>query len=278
MTLDIDAVSCRIGGRLLLDDISLRVPSGSLVAIVGPNGAGKSTLLRVASGLIPADAGRVMLDGVCLNDMTPERLATRRAMLAQDSPLRTRFPVRDLVRTGLRGIPAKEAEMLIAEVLRRVGMAEFVQRDVLSLSGGERQRVHLARVLAQLEAGARSDTPGLLLLDEPISAQDLARQALVLDIARSHVRRGGACLVVLHDLNWAASRADTVIVLAGGRICATGPPRAVLTPDMLAQTFTVAAPRVHLHDTTGRPFVVPHDITSALAAETENKDITCISP
>lgn len=278
MTLRLEAVSCRVGSRLLLDAVSLEVPRGAMVAVVGTNGAGKSTLLRVASGLIEPEAGDVTFDGIPLKDMTPERLAMRRAMLTQDSPLRTRFPVMDLVRTGLRGVPAKQADAFAALALRRVGLADFARRDVLSLSGGERQRVHLARVLAQLEAGALSDMPGLLLLDEPLSAQDLPRQALVLDIAREHTRRGGSCLVVLHDLNWAASRADSIMVLSQGRVCATGPPHAVLTPDMLKETFAVAAPRVHMHDRSGRPFVVPHDITAAQAPETERKAAPCILP
>ncbi|GEK99247.1 heme ABC transporter ATP-binding protein [Acidomonas methanolica] len=260
MTLRFDHVSCHVGSRPLLDDISFEIAPGEAAAIIGPNGAGKSTLLRVASGLLAPGAGSVTLDGAPLRAMTPERLAARRAMLAQDCPLRARFTVAELAGMGVRGLPSPARDRLVAAQLRRVGLSAFARRDIMSLSGGERQRAHFARVLAQLDAGAQEGRPGLLLLDEPISAQDLAHQGRSLDLAREHVRRGGACLMVLHDLNWAASRADRIIVLKQGRIFAQGPPEAVLTPETLGAAFGVAAPHVRIHAETGRPFVIPHDL------------------
>lgn len=278
MTLRLDTVSLHTPHRTLLDAVSLTVHPGEIVAIIGPNGAGKSTLLRLASGLTAPTSGNVILDGTPIWRMQPERLAARRAMLAQDSVLRARFTVGELVRLGIRPpCPPAVRDAIATDVLRRVELDRLAGRDVMSLSGGERQRAHLARVLAQLAPAMRAGKPGFLLLDEPISAQDLARQRLVMDIARNHAAHGGGCLMVLHDLNWAACRADRIIVLDRGHIHAQGPPASVLTPGMLEAAFEMVAPRVRIHVETGRPFVVPHDFAH-LPAMNERKNASCISP
>lgn len=278
MTLRLDTVSLHSRERPLLDAVSLTLHPGEIVAVIGPNGAGKSTLLRLASGLVAPTSGTVSLDGTPIGDLPPERLAARRAMLGQDSVLRARFSVAELVRLGIRPpCPSARREAIASEALRRVGLEAFAGRDVMSLSGGERQRAHLARVLAQLAPSMHAGRPGFLLLDEPISAQDLARQRLVMDIARDHARQGGGCLMVLHDLNWAASRADRILVLHHGRTCAEGAPAEVLTPDMLETAFDIAALRLRIHVETGRPFVIPHDF-ARFRATTERKRTSCTSP
>ena len=261
MMLDMQHVAFGANGRFLLDDVSLSVARGEVVVIIGPNGAGKSTLLRLAAGLAAPVSGRVLLGGHDLATLSDARKAGLRAMLAQNSPAHARFTVRELAAMGgLHAGRACSASALAAHVhaaLELVGLLPMAERDITSLSGGERQRAHYARVLVQLRAAAGN---GLLLLDEPVSAQDLARQGLVLNVARAHARQGGACLMVLHDLNWATCVADRIVVLRNGRIEADGRPEQIVSATLLRDVFGLETEHVPVHARTGRPFVVPHDI------------------
>lgn len=250
----------RLGRRSILEDVSLTISPGEVVALVGPNGAGKSTCLNVMSGLIAPHEGRVMFGEHLLSQMTPQHRAMCRAMLVQDTESRVNFSVTDIVGMGIHTLSSAQRAHIVADQLQRVGLPHCAQRSMMRLSGGERQRVHLARVLAQLAAGEMSGEKGVLLLDEPISAQDVLHQNAVLALACDHARQGGACVMVLHDLNWAAACADRMIVLHEGKIYSDGSPQQVLTLQMLYEVFGVTLSRINCHEGTGRPYVVPHDM------------------
>ncbi len=235
----LDHVSLRRNSRLLIDRLSLAFMPGRITAIVGPNGAGKSTLVNLASGELTLSAGTVTLDGQPLGRLGPQELALRRAVLPQACESVPGLTARELSTLGASRLGADEPRALVDRALERVGLAHCTDRITERLSGGGRQRAHLARVLVQLWAGARRHGPGMLLLDEPIAAQDLAHQLRVLDIAGEHARSGGAVGIVLHDLNWAAHIADRLVVLQHGRIHAEGAPEAVLTRGMLAAVYGV---------------------------------------
>ncbi|KXV77668.1 ATP-binding cassette domain-containing protein [Acetobacter cerevisiae] len=266
MRLSLRNAGWRVRGKDIVHGASLDFEPAQLTAIIGPNGAGKSTLLQLASGLLPATSGDVWLGNAPITTLPPAQLAACRAMLMQDCPLRARFTLRDLVAMGAQvsaPFMSSATRLELADVLlERVGLAAFAERDVMDLSGGERQRVHLARVLMQLEAAVK-DTgrpPGFLLLDEPISAQDLSRQHLVLNLARAHATAGGGVVLVVHDLNWAAACADHIVVVHEGAIHAQGPPEQVLTNALASRVFGLEEGRVNLHAVTGKPYVLPHDI------------------
>ncbi|MBS1096395.1 ATP-binding cassette domain-containing protein [Gluconobacter sphaericus] len=266
MSLSLQDVVWHAGGKTILHGTSLRFEAGQVTAIVGPNGAGKSTLLRIASGLLSPTSGTVTLQGTELNHLAPERLAAMRSMLTQETVLRARFTLRDLVVMGARvsapRLTGQERTVLAEDLLGRIGLKHFADRDVMDLSGGERQRAHLARVLMQLEAAVsnKGGAPGFLLLDEPISAQDPARQHLVLDLARAHAGKGGGVVLVLHDLNWAVACADRIVVVQQGTIHAQGPPQDVLTDTLARTVFGLEEGRVQIHERTGKPYILPHDI------------------
>ncbi|WP_212375859.1 ATP-binding cassette domain-containing protein [Acetobacter persici] len=266
MTLSLRNVGWGIRGNAIVHDASLDFEGGQLTALIGPNGAGKSTLLRLASGLLPATSGTVSLGGAPVATLSAPGLAASRAMLMQDSPLRAQFTLRELVAMGSHiSAPSLShaTRMALAEaLLERVGLAAFAGRDVMGLSGGERQRVHLARVLMQLEAAVHDTgkAPGFLLLDEPISAQDLSRQHLVLNLARAHAQKGGGVVLVLHDLNWAAACADRIVVVHEGTIHAQGPPEQVLTNKLACHVFGLEEGRVRQHAVSGKPYILPHDM------------------
>jgi iron complex transport system ATP-binding protein len=261
MRIEATALVVEAGARRLIDDVSLAVDPGTVVALVGPNGAGKSTLLRALSGEIVPRFGRVRLGGDDIRALTPAALAERRAVMAQSAAVAFAFTVAEVVRMGAGG-PSPRSEALIEEALAEVDLAGFAQRIITTLSGGEQQRVQFARVLAQLATGAERHGPGLMLLDEPVAALDLRHQLDIAEAMRRHAARGGAVIAVLHDLNLAARVADRVLVLDRGRLAADGPPHATITDAVLASVFRIqrAVGRV---PPPGTPFVLPHAMHAA---------------
>ncbi|PKP94626.1 MAG: iron ABC transporter [Alphaproteobacteria bacterium HGW-Alphaproteobacteria-16] len=255
----IEQAGLKAGGRMLLGAIDLTIRAGETTVLIGPNGAGKSSLVRLISGATRTTSGRVLIDGEPVEGFGPGRLAQRRAVLAQSHEGGEGFTVEELARLGLR-LTARRSRperqrALIDNALADVGLEGWGSRVVGTLSGGERQRAHFARVLVQLRASAMDGPPGALLLDEPIAAQDPAQQLRVLDVAQAHAAAGGAVLLVLHDLNWAARVADRIIALKNGHVVADDAPQTVLTRSMLAELFDVdlnpgSAP-------VDRPFVLP---------------------
>jgi iron complex transport system ATP-binding protein len=228
------------GGVGLLHDVTCVVDPGEVVAIAGANGAGKSTLLRVLAGDVSPEAGVVALDGKSLGQWCRGELARRRAVLPQHSTLSFPFTVHEVVRLGRApfGEGARSAEIAL-EALHAVGLGALVARRYDRLSGGERQRVHLARVLAQLWDVRPGGATGYCLLDEPASALDPRQQRLLEEQIRAMARRGIGVVVVLHQLALVAACASRVVLLADGRVVASGSPKAVLVPTTLEQTFAV---------------------------------------
>ena len=231
-------------GRRLLDDVEFQAQAGHVTAIIGPNGAGKSTLLKVLSGELKPDTGSVHLDGVDIKSLGAARLAARRAVVPQATALSFPFTVLEVVMLGTIvpgfGLVDTIARAHAHSALDAVDLQEFSNHYYTELSGGERQRVHVARALCQLAAAPSQDGKTcVLLLDEPTSSLDLAHQCAVLDEARRQAIAGRVVVVVLHDLNLAATYADRVVLLSGGRISAVGSPRDVFTDQLLSETFGI---------------------------------------
>ena len=146
---------------------------------------------------------------------------------------------------------ARDREIVI-EALQAADALHLAERSYLALSGGERQRVHLARVLAQLWPGEQGRT---LLLDEPTSALDPLHQHTTLQAVRGFADRGGAVLVILHDLNLAARYCDRILLLQNGRPRALDTPQVVLQPDALKAVFGLDV-LVQPHPERGHPLII----------------------
>ncbi|CAI1660426.1 heme ABC transporter ATP-binding protein [Serratia entomophila] len=244
-----------MGSRRLINDVSLSIASGEMVAIIGPNGAGKSTLMRLLTGYLTPGCGECRLLDRPLEQWQPQQLAKVRAVMRQHSDLAFPFSVEEVVGMGRSPHGKRDRQLAIQQVMAQTDCLELAQRDYRRLSGGEQQRVQLARVLAQLWQPHPS--PAWLFLDEPTSALDLYHQQHTLRLLRSLTRQQplGVCCV-LHDLNLAALYADRVLLLHQGRLVATGTPREVLQTDILtrwyqadlgvAQHPEVALPQVYL--------------------------------
>ncbi len=214
------------GRRRLVDDVSLVLAPGSLAVLVGPNGAGKSTLLRLLTGEIRPISGEVRLDGRPLGAWPGWRLAAKRAILPQSSRLAFAFTVAELVAIGVdgigQGLSARDRSRIAAEAIAAAELTTFADASVDRLSGGERQRAHLARVLAQLAAGASIEGRQVLFLDEPTAGLDIRHQMALLETARTVARAGNAVLAIIHDLHLAMRYADMLFVMREGRLAAHG--------------------------------------------------------
>jgi len=231
------------GGRRLLDDVTLGMAVGEVTVILGPNGAGKSTLLRCLSGSLVPDAGTVTLGDQPLADIPIAELATRRAVLGQESRLGFAFSVVEVV--GMGRIPhagrtdRRQNLQAVGAAMRATGIMHMAERTFTTLSGGEKQRVHLARTLAQLWPFTDGAVEKMLLLDEPTNNLDLAHQHRLLQHARHLASEGLAVCAVLHDPNLASGYADRVVILKDGRIAASGLPRAALAPELLSEVYGI---------------------------------------
>jgi manganese/zinc/iron transport system ATP- binding protein len=215
----------------VLWEVECRFPAGHLSAIVGPNGAGKSTLLKAALGLVPADAGRVLIDGV-----EGRAALDRVAYVPQAESVDWDFPitVREVAEMGryrstgwFRRI-GRTDRAIAADCLERVGMASFGRRQIGQLSGGQRQRVFLARALAQ-------QAP-VLAMDEPFAGIDARTQADLLALLGELRDAGGSVVVVHHDMAQVRAAFDWTVLL-NVRALGCGPTAEVLTPDAVREAY-----------------------------------------
>ncbi|TQF27094.1 iron ABC transporter [Bradyrhizobium sp. UNPF46] len=252
------SLSKRAGRATLLDNVSLTVAAGEMVAVIGPNGAGKSTLLRLLSGDLRPNTGKVHLKQRDIASFSPRELAAHRAMLSQHVSVSFPFTVEEIVQMGAGERGAHETGVLVDAALEEVGLAHFRERQLPTLSGGEQQRAHFARVLVQLACGEAEHGPGLLLLDEPTSSLDLRHQIDLVEAARRRAAGGTAVIAILHDLNLAIRFADRLVVLAGGKLTADGPRADIVTRETIRDIFEIDA-MVHQADD-GVPYVLPQSM------------------
>ena len=210
----------RVDGRAIVDDVTVKVEAGEVLAVVGASGSGKSSFLRLLSRLDEPTAGTVYLGGFDYRALPPRELRRRVGLVLQSAWL---FP--GTVADNLRFGPASRGQRLVDEavedLLRRVDLAGYAERAVERLSGGEAQRVALARTLA--------NGPEAILLDEPTSALDGATRDEVERLLRDIMaERRLACVLVTHDPGQARRLAGRVIVFEGGRVARQGTPQEVL--------------------------------------------------
>jgi len=248
------------GRSPVLRGVSMEVPDGGFVGILGPNGSGKTTLLRALAGVIRPARGSVRLDGQDFTSIPRQTLARRMAVVPQETHLAFDYTVLEVVmmgrypHLGTFEIEGPEDFGIAREALAATGTADLEDRPFDSLSGGEKQRVIVAAALAQITA---AEGNGILLLDEPTVALDLAYQLEIRSILlQLNQQRRVTVVVSTHDLNLAAGLCRHLILLDRGRVLAAGPAEDMLKPALIQQLYGVDVD-ISVHARTGRLTVVP---------------------
>lgn len=253
--LQITGLCADLGGRRVLEGLSLTIGCGEFVGLIGPNGAGKSTLLRAVAGFVPA-IGAVSLNGRRAGGLDARTRAREIAYLPQEREIAWGMPVRDVVALGRlphrpRFAGETEADRTaIARAMARMDVTRFAGRSATELSGGEKARVLIARVLAQ-------DAP-LLLADEPTAGLDPAHQIGLMRLFAQLAREGRGVIASLHDLGLAARWCTRLILIDAGRIVADAPPELVLDAANLRTVYGIEA---HIAAAAGGLIVQPIDLT-----------------
>ncbi len=223
------ALEIAVGDRLLTQNLDLQVDRGEFWCVLGKNGAGKTTLLQVIAGLRSSLKGQIELCGDSLESTPLAFLAQRRGLMMQQQVDVFPHTVFDNVAIAhVAGcVSSNSVDASVTAALEKVGMAGSVDRNVLTLSGGERQRVALAALLVQ--------APELMLLDEPVSHQDVAQQLQVMQLLRE-LSTNHAVISSCHDINLARRFATHALVLGEGQHW-LGLVGDTLVPQILHQAF-----------------------------------------
>lgn len=218
--LQIKNVTKTFGQFVALSDISLEIYPGEFICFLGPNGCGKTTLLRVIAGLEEQNTGQVIQNGVDISRLPPSKRDF--GIVFQSYALFPNLTAHRNIAYGLENKKLKknEIERRVQELLELVSLSQFGHKYPAQLSGGQQQRVALARALAL--------SPGLLLLDEPLSALDArVRASLRYEIAQLQRRLGITTIMVTHDQEESLTMADRIVVMDHGVIVQVGTPEEI---------------------------------------------------
>ncbi|ABE61808.1 ABC transporter related protein [Nitrobacter hamburgensis X14] len=251
--LEARAVHFRRGTRVILSDITLRLHSGEIVALLGANGAGKSTLFRILLGFLKPEHGEVRLNDELLAAFSRRALAQRIAYVPQAHIAPFPYRVHDVVllgrlaETGIFRTPQPADHQAVGEVLERLAITHLAARPYTEISGGERQLTLIARALAQ---GA-----SILVMDEPMTGLDYGYQVRLLQHLIDLAGSGRTILLSTHNPEHAVQAATRIAVLRDGAIMADGPPAQIITPSLIRALYGVAVST--LTNAEGRMVIVP---------------------
>lgn len=251
--LEVENVSFAYAGSAALRDVTTRATAGQLIALTGQNGSGKSTLLKIIARVIAPSRGEVRFEGRSLAGWGGREYARNVGYLPQDPDATFSMRAIDIVVSGRAPFLTRfgwegEGDFAAAEeALEMCDGGHLAARYLDEMSGGERKRVFLARVLA-----AR---PKLILLDEPLSALDVAHVQQFSKLLRHIVDRTGSTVIFAsHDLNWAAAYSDRILVMREGALAADLTPAEMMRPEIVRNLFGFDAQTV---SSGGRTWIVP---------------------
>ena len=240
--------------KSILSDINLNIDSGSFTGIIGPNGSGKTTLAKLISKLLKADKNTVAINDMDINDIKISELAKFMAMVPQASSVNYDLTVYEVVLMGrtphLKRFQRESDEdfKIVKEVMEETDTWIFRDRLIHQLSGGERQRVIIARTLAQ--------EPKILILDEPVTYLDIHHQLQIMSLIKKlSTTRKMTIIMILHDLNYALTYCDHVVLLSDGKVFKHGHPGDVVTIEHIKSVYDIDVSIIN-HPVTEKPMVV----------------------
>jgi len=253
-----DNLNIGYGERLIVKNLSVKIPDKKITTIIGSNGCGKSTLLKALTRIIPQQSGAIVLDGKNITKENTKQLAKKMAILPQTPESASGLTVGELVSYGRFphqkgfGRLTKHDMEVIDWALDVTGTAFFKYHPVDALSGGQRQRVWIAMALAQ--------ETEIIFLDEPTTYLDMAHQLEVLELLQKlNIEQERTIVMVLHDLNQAARFADYLIALKNGQIVKAGSGEEVITPDVLKEVFRIDA-QIGRDPRTNKPMCITYNL------------------
>lgn len=240
--IEVSSVSKQYGDVVVVDDVTLTIPSGQFTSIIGPNGAGKSTLLGMVSRLIPMSSGQVHVGSIDVMTGDTAALARKLAILRQDNHLPLRLTVTDIVSFGRfphsQGRMTVEDKVHVDKAIAYMNLTDMADKFLDELSGGQRQRAFIAMVLCQ-------DTE-YVLLDEPLNSLDMKNAVDIMQVLRRATKElNKTVVVVLHDINFASCYSDHVIGMRNGRLVCQGPVADVISTEVLADLYGM---RIDVHE------------------------------
>lgn len=232
--IEVQQLSKKYSGKMVVEDVSLKIEKGKITSFIGPNGAGKSTLLSMISRLLTKDRGEVIIDGKEISKWKSTELATKISILKQSNNINVRLTVRELVSFGRfpysQGKLTAEDWKYVDEAIRYMDLDEMQHKYLDQLSGGQNQRAFIAMVIAQ--------NTEYILLDEPLNNLDMKHSVQIMKVLRRLVNELGKTIVlVIHDINFASCYSDHIVALKDGRVAREGSVDEIITNAALRDIY-----------------------------------------
>jgi iron complex transport system ATP-binding protein len=251
-------ISYRIDGKQILENVTADFKPGQFNIILGPNGSGKSTFLRIFSGDLKATEGTIVYDERSIDRLDIAALAKQRAVMSQAPELNFPLSVEEVLMMGryphFDFQPAQKDQSILEQVMDKMNLQDFRERNYQTLSGGEKQRVHFARVLAQVwekpSQGSR-----YLFLDEPLNNLDIHYQQEFMKIASGFRSDDTVLVAIVHDINLAMQFADRLFFLKEGKLIIEGTPEAIIQPSLIEEVFNIRCSLLP-HPHTNKPIII----------------------
>lgn len=250
--LKIKDLNVSYGQNQVLEKIGLSADKGEFIGIIGPNGSGKTTLLKTITKVLKPTSGTIMIYGKNIEEMGSNEIAKNVAVVSQVVSINFEFTVKDIVLMGrnpyIKNSESVEDINIATDMMKKTNILHLKNRLITRLSGGELQRAIIARALTQ--------TPTILLLDEPTSHLDITNQIDILNLVKKASTKGMLVIAVMHDLNLAAYYCNKICLLRDGCLISTGTPRQVLTPSNIEVAFNLPIEVMH-NNRTNSIYVMP---------------------
>lgn len=232
----IEQVTKKYGSHVVVDEVSLDISKGKIISLIGPNGAGKSTLLGIMSRTIAANNGTVYIDNVSLDNWVSIELAKQMAIMKQSEHISVKVTIRDLIAFGRypysQGRLTKDDHDFIDHAIDYLDLHDISESFIDELSGGQRQRAFIASIYAQ--------NTDYILLDEPLNNLDIKHASNMLKLLKKMAHEQNKTIViVIHDINFAASFSDEIVLMNEGKITHHGSVDQVMTSEILEDIYQI---------------------------------------